>query len=165
MTPADSLRPTLYDFLCYRAINILLQTNTPALQNHLPILLTIRSGRRIYRHPIPAELKGRPATILQIWQELPGSEKQANHPAFLATDLDRLNMPKTYLPMTGIPFYLKALQELKRTYINTPFVIEVMAKEANEYTTDLHASTYDRSVTPQQLVTKKKRLSHSAKKE
>ena len=29
LTPADSLRPTLYDFLCYRAINILLQTNTP----------------------------------------------------------------------------------------------------------------------------------------
>ena len=33
-----------------------------------------------------------------------------------------------------------------------------MAKEANEYTTDLHASTYDRSVTPQQLVTKKEKI-------
>ena len=43
LTPADSLRPTLYDFLCYRAINILLQTI-------FRFSFTIRSGRRIYRH-------------------------------------------------------------------------------------------------------------------
>lgn len=161
LTPADSLRPTLYDFLCYRAINILLQTNTPGFaepSSDSPLLFA--PADEFIATPIPAELKGRSATILQIWQELLRfRKKQANLPAFLATDLDRLEYAKNFLsPHDRDTLYLKALQELKRTYINTPFVIEVMAKEANEYTTDLHASTYDRSVTPQQLVTKKEKI-------
>lgn len=73
-------------------------------------------------------------------------------------------MPKLLISPDRDTLYLKALQELKRTYINTPFVIEVMAKEANEYTTDLHASTYDRSVTPQQLVTKKEKINRTLRK-
>ena len=118
LTPADSLRPTLYDFLCYRAINILLQTNTPGFaepSSDSPLLFA--PADEFIATPIPAELKGRPATILQIWQELLRfRKKQANHPAFLATDLDRLEYAKNFLsPHDRDTLYLKALQELKRT--------------------------------------------------
>ena len=42
LTPADSLRPTLYDFLCYQYSRL--------CRTIFRFSFTIRSGRRIYRH-------------------------------------------------------------------------------------------------------------------
>ena len=119
LTPADSLRPTLYDFLCYRAINILLQTNTPGFaepSSDSPLLFA--PADEFIATPIPAELKGRPATILQIWQELLRFRKnEANLPALLTTDLDRLEYAKKLSSEDRDSLYLKALQELTQKYI------------------------------------------------
>ena len=160
LTPADSLRPTLYDFLCYRAINILLQTNTPGFaepSSDSPLLFA--PADEFIATPIPAELKGRSATILQIWQELLRfRKKQANHPAFLATDLDRLEYAKKLSSENRDSLYLKALQELTQKYIGSPFVIEVMAKEANEYVQALSSFTFGQSADPQQLIKEKEKI-------
>ena len=149
------------------AINILFANQYSRLcRTIFRFSFTIRSGRRIYRHSYSRRTKRAAGYHFADMARITRFRKTGQSPSFPGYRSGPSGIcQNSYLPMTGIPFYLKALQELKRTYINTPFVIEVMAKEANEYTTDLHASTYDRSVTPQQLVTKKKRLSHSAKKE
>lgn len=156
LTPADSLRPTLYDFLCYRAINIFSQINTPDFEetsSDSPLLFAPVS--EFITKPLPAELKGQTAAILQIWQKLLRFRKsEANIPALLAADLDRLEYVKNLSPGDRDTLYLKALQELNRTYTDTPFVIEVMAKEANEYVANL----FTQSPTPQQLITKKEKI-------
>lgn len=160
LTPSDSLHPTLYDFLCYRAMNILSQTNTPDFKeksSESPLLFA--PVEEFIAMPIPTELQGRSATILQIWQELLRfREKQANIPAFLATDLDRLEYAKKLSSKDRDSLYLKALQDLTQKYIDSPFVIEVMAKEANEYVHVLFSLTFGQSANPQQLIKEKEKI-------
>lgn len=72
--------------------------------------------------------------------------------------MDRLEYAKKLSSEDRDSLYLKALQELTQKYIGSPFVIEVMAKEANEYVQALSSFTFGQSADPQQLIKEKEKI-------
>ncbi len=131
---SDSLRPTLYDFLGHRALDILSGRlfYSPTLPPTIPE--GIFGTATDFIHVSLSTFKRNAAFYsLRIWQELLSfHQKSGNINALLMNDLERLNYVDQ---LTEFPdkdsLYLASLQEMRKTYASTPMVVEVIAKEAN----------------------------------
>lgn len=137
---SDSLRPTLYDFLCQRAISLLTSNNFGALPSE--ISSEILASEAIFtKTPIEATPLNGPSHILKIYQDLLIFRQKANNPAaLLIVDLERLNYAQQ---VSSFPskdsIYLSTIQEIKKQYISQPIVVEIMAKEAEYFLANHHS--------------------------
>lgn len=138
----NNLRPTLYDFLCHRAISILKEnsdlSSSPKITSS-PLLLANTAD--FLKMPIPLKSLNGPSHILKIWQDLLAFHQQAgNTNALLMADLERIDY--TFQISTNKQkdsLYLSRLEEMEKQYHSNPMVIEIMSKEAkyllNNYST------------------------------
>lgn len=136
ITAPDSfnLRPTLYDFLCHRAIEYLdgLDSGTRELPE------PVQQGHALT--PLPDFLlQSFPAgpishTILHIYQDLLRFQQRSNpQQALLMTDLERIDYAYRLSPQdTGSQTaYVRLLQDLAVRYAGTPLVVEVWYRQAD----------------------------------
>lgn len=129
-----TLRPTVYDFLCHRAIQFIQrndQRNLAGEGSYLPGMLSV--AKEFVHLPIQAIPMDSRTNILKIWQELLGFRMQAgNTDAFIMADLERLEyINNTYRQNSQDSSYLKTLQQMHKEYANNPISVEIIVAEAH----------------------------------
>ncbi len=161
LSAADSLHPTLYDFICYRAIQILSEIHTFYKEYSVSASL-YAPATTFTTTPLPADLPKETIEILQIWQNLLRYRLSTpNRPALLQTELDRLKfVQKLSVSTTQDSLFLHALQHLKQEYQNTPFVIEVIAQEAQAEKQILSRMSYQTPENRAALLAQKEKIVH-----
>lgn len=132
---SDSLRPTLYDFLAHRAIDLLSANrhcfnSTLSDLNEQPAILNIATD--FVRIPVTLEPLELPGFVLKVWQDLLSFRlHNSNQAALILADLERLDY---YYPQANFPdrtlSYRNTLAAMHKEYLNNPLVIEIIAKEA-----------------------------------
>lgn len=130
---SDSLRPTLYDFLCHRAIN-LFTLNSRQQTSTLTGSSEILANTEIFlRWPIAVEPLDAPSHILKIWQELLAFHQQTDSKnAFLMANLGRLQYARQISTNSNADsLYQATLRKMEKQYADNPMVIEIMADQAN----------------------------------
>lgn len=131
---SDSLRPTLYDFLCHRAIDILQRDYYRRNFQAMTFPTGILGNAEIFlKTTIPVVPLNTSSNILKIWQDLLAFRKQVNNTkAMLMADLERLDYARQISRIDKKDsIYLSTLREMRKEYEATPMVVEIMAKEAN----------------------------------
>jgi len=139
LTGKDSeiLRPTLYDFLCHRSIDQLKRLQYSDINNYFQqhqissdsILAPLNKFIHYSLAVHPYDVK---SNILKIYQQLLQFRLHAGHnPALLIADLERIEYAQTI--QNSSPLYLENLKQLAQEYENTPYVTEVLYKEALYY--------------------------------
>lgn len=130
-----TLRPTVYDFLCYRAIELLPQfrntSGTPLLPEQYPGSL---SGLdQFISEKIEAISLDDQSNTLKIYQELLRFRKEANNPdALLLANLDRLEYARNISQSPKKDsLYITTLQNMEKEYRNIPMSVEILSKEAD----------------------------------
>ncbi|MEG2276765.1 MAG: alpha-2-macroglobulin family protein [Odoribacter sp.] len=131
---SDSLRPTLYDFLCHRAIKIFrsvyFSNSSTQTKSYSDILAEVDV---FVKMPLTTNFQNTSSNILKIWQDLLTYRLQDSNPeALLFANLERLDYAKyiSTAPNTD-SLYLATLRQMKHKYISHPMVVEIMAKEVN----------------------------------
>lgn len=132
------LRPTLYDFLCYRSIS---QLN---LLSAYPFSTTLQPSKadtaialapldRFLQSDLQAKPFDGPGHILQIYQNLLRFRQSdtSDRAALLISDLDRLDYAREITE--NHPAYFSRLQQLSEKYAGLPYVVEVLYREAGYY--------------------------------
>ena len=127
----DSLRPTLYDLLSYRAIRLLQESDYyfPSSPNNQAALLA--SPDIFINLSIPLKPDNNQSYILQFWQNLLRFHMQSKYPdALLMCNLDRLHYANriSALPQKD-SLYLSSLKQMEKTYSSTPMVVEILVAE------------------------------------
>lgn len=132
---SDSLRPTLYDFLCHRAIDAIPQT--PASQSDIslsplytsPVLFS--DLEKFLGTDIPVIPSNNISYVLKIYQNLLAFRTKANNPAaLLMADLNRIDYVKNIMVRPNKDsLYFSALEVLQQTYASLPIVVEVLNKQ------------------------------------
>ena len=131
------LQPTLFDFLCYRRIQILQGISQVSTINN-PL------NSRVLFADVPTFVALLPDSIyktsienpvVETYQQLLNFRKQTdNIPAFLYTDLQRLRYIKDHSEIgNSDSLYLSALNRLEKQYSGNEAVVEVLAEKANYY--------------------------------
>ena len=131
---SDSLRPTLYDFLCHRAIDLLQKDYYQRNSEDVSFPASILGNTNIFlQTPITIIPLNASSNILKIWQHLLAFRKQAgNTNALLMADLERLDYARQISQGDRKDsIYLSTLRGMREEYKTTPMVVEVMAKEAD----------------------------------
>ncbi|GHT76986.1 hypothetical protein AGMMS50262_16870 [Bacteroidia bacterium] len=104
-----TLRPTLFDFLAYRGIDILSQNNDYQQQN-------------FYR------------PILDLYRQLTDFQKKTNNEqAYVITELDRLEFVRRNSRQDTDKSYIDALNRLEEQYRSKDFCVEIIYKKAIYY--------------------------------
>lgn len=130
---SDSLRPTLYDFLAHRAIDLLQFSYRESRGIADSLSVDILSEADVFmKLPITAKPLDASRNILRIWQDLLRFRQEAgNTNAFLMADLERLESAwQMSRASKKDRYYLATLQGMKQKYSADPMVVEVLAKEA-----------------------------------
>lgn len=133
---SDSLRPTLYDFLCRQALESLPDEAANSREKKFAAITdspTLLAGTDEFTAmQIPDISPDSPSRILQIYRDLLLFHQQdGNRNALLMADLHRLEYANRISTLKNKrDLYLAALRELKRKYEDLPMVVEVMDKEA-----------------------------------
>jgi hypothetical protein len=133
-----SLRPTLYDFLVYRGIELYnrLATNFNT-QNYFP--QTQLSDKENFapvesfvKHAIQANDSDFVPQILKLYQDLLNFRLRQNNPeALVIADLDRLEFVSKNTQIENLDnLYLDALQQLENRYAGNDFCVEIGYKKA-----------------------------------
>ena len=139
-----NLRPSLYDFLAYRGIELLKSRPTMAQyyfpQTKLSGKENFAPAREFIQLPISAEAYDFVPQILKIYRDLLTFRlKENNLNALIITDLDRLEFVWNNTQTDGASAnYLDALFQLKEQYANRDFCAEIIYKEASFYITQPH---------------------------
>lgn len=132
---SDSLRPTLYDFLCFRAIDALPRIpsgrteNAPSALHNSPALL---SGlEEFLATDLPEVTLDAVPNVLKIYQKLLAFRTKAGNPsALLMADLDRIEYAKTISTLENKDsLYFSTLENLAKAYASLPIVVEVLYKQ------------------------------------
>lgn len=129
---ADSLRPTLYDLLSYRAIDLLKNKSYffPSSSNQQPEIL--ERAEIFMNLPILLKTNNIQSYILQFWQGLLRFHTHSPYPdALLLANLDRLNYARqiSRLPQKD-SLYLNTLQQMQKEYTGNEMVVEILANKA-----------------------------------
>lgn len=128
-----SLQPTLFDFLCARAIETLstFADNSQIDNQQLNDRSVFDKAENfIFQTDPSSTYKEKILNIYRQW--LAFRLKDNNKPALIYTDLERLNY--VYQNTSGVQkdnWYLDALQNLRQNYASNESVVEVMAAIAN----------------------------------
>ncbi|MDR1783128.1 MAG: hypothetical protein LBR13_02550 [Dysgonamonadaceae bacterium] len=132
-------RPTLYDFLIFRAIELIeLLSNNSATQNYFLQTKPIPSenfapAEEWITHNIKADDYDLPLQILKLYQKLLTFRiSQNNELALLMADLERLDFVNDNSSDSGAS-YLNALDHLEKKYENQDFCAEILIKKAEFY--------------------------------
>ena len=130
---SDSLRPTLYDFLCHRAIKQLDQGRfyfQPI--SNLEDAEALGDLQTFLQMPVSVQSLDAQSHILKYWQELLRfrlQEGQEN--ALLLADLERLDNCHRYANWADRDsLYLQTLATMREKFSDTPMSVEIIAKEA-----------------------------------
>lgn len=132
---SDSLRPTLYDFLCRQALESLPDEAANNREKRFAAITdspTLLAGTDEFTAmQIPDISPDSPSRILQIYRDLLLFHKQdGNRNTLLMADLNRLEYANQISTLKNKKdLYLAALRELKHKYEDLPMVVEVMARE------------------------------------
>lgn len=131
---SDSLRPTLYDFLGHRALDILSERlfYYPTLPPKIPLAI-FGTATDFIDASLSTFKRNAAFYSLGIWQKLLAfHQKSGNIDALLMNDLERLDYADRIIQLPNKDsLYLATLQEMRTTYASTPMVVEVIAKEAS----------------------------------
>lgn len=136
-TTSDSLRPTLYDFLSHRAIEILSVcqyrfNNSSSLQQDTNLLKPLSSFLALSIPPEPGNVTNH---ILKFWQDLLRfRNEQPQYPnALLMAELERLNCCLRLANLTDKDtLYQQTLASIRQNYAEIPMVVEVIAREVKQ---------------------------------
>ena len=131
------LRPTLYDFLCYRSIQQLRSCESFPINRFFPQQSVsnpdiLSTASQFISMPWKAKPYDIASHIIEIYQNLLKFRLSVpNRPAFLIADLDRLMYGQEILPNDSL--YLSRLQELEKDFSGIPYSVEVLYEEAQFY--------------------------------
>lgn len=132
------LRPTLYDFLCYRSLQQIEACRQMNISRFFPeqsesnpeALAPLDRFLTWSITPAPYAIEGH---MLKIYQELLAFRNQEqNRGALLIADLERLDYARHLSDTDSV--YLRRLGELRKEFHGTPYLVEVLYKEADYYT-------------------------------
>ena len=137
---SPTLRPTLFDFLANRAIEVLRNMDgATAIKNPLksPDFFA-PNDKFVETHTDSTYARSIENPIVEIYQQLLKFRlTDHNIPALLNIDLDRLGyMRNTSDVANKDSLYLEALKSLKTRYANSEYLVEVIAEEAGYYMED-----------------------------
>lgn len=133
---SDSLRPTLYDFLCFRVIEALpsvpdISGNKPEFPlQESPVLFSgLDEFIQIPVQEIPLDAV---SNVLKTYQNLLSFRKKADNPeALLMADLLRLQYADLISRLSNkYSFYFSTLQAMEKQYSSSPMVVEILNREA-----------------------------------
>lgn len=135
----DTLRPTLYDFLCHRMIKAM--PHIPSVPGQSVVSELIQSPEifstldEFIASPIPVKPLEAYSNTLKVYQDLLTFRKKAdNEAALLLADLERLNYAhRISSRQDKDSLYLNTLQKLEEKYKNSPIVVEVIEKQAQAF--------------------------------
>ena len=134
---SEKLRPTLYDFLCHRAIGLfsdLRYSNTVKSDSLDKVSEILSPIQTFLSYDIPITQLSPDANALRVWQEMLRFRQQksnSNTEALLFADLERLeNAYRVSLLPTKDSLYLQTLTAMQKEYIGNPMLVEIIAKEA-----------------------------------
>lgn len=128
---SDSLRPTVYDFLAYRAIDFLQELpsqNSTTFNALTPLTQFLQDS-------IPSIPLNTTSQVLKIYQDLLRFRQQTGQAApLLMADLTRIQYAYfiSQEPQKDT-LYLERLNQLEKRFIKEPIVVEVMAQRAEAY--------------------------------
>lgn len=130
---SDSLRPTLYDFLCHRAIEKLDQKRYYfQTANDQESAETLGDLQTFLQMSVSVQPLDAHSHILKYWQELLRfrlQEGQEN--ALLLADLERLDYCHRRVKRTDKDsLYLQTLATMREKFSDSPMSVEIIAKEA-----------------------------------
>lgn len=132
---SDSLRPTLYDFLCHRVIKALPEAPTVPEQDVVSKMKTLPALLSPLDEFVAIQIPVKPldyfSSILQIYQDLLIFHRKAdNKAALILADLNRLDYTKGFSNLKNKnSLYMATLQKMEEKYITFPIVVEVIEKE------------------------------------
>lgn len=132
---SDSLRPTLYDFLCFRTIEALPQI--PSMQSgNVPSPLRNSSAmlsglEEFLAAEIPVSPLDAVSHVLKTYQDLLAFRvKAGNRAALLMADLSRIDYAKNIAAFENKnSLYFSTLETMAKTYASFPIVVEVLNKQ------------------------------------
>lgn len=130
---SDSLRPTLYDFLGHRVIEILGRSSLSE-QRTVPSNQALLAGvTEFLAFPLKADSLSFPYHILKTWQDLLRFRlHQNNTAALVVADLERLDYTRRNVRLQNTDsLYISTLQKMRQQYAGQAIVVEIIAKEAN----------------------------------
>lgn len=130
---SDSLRPTLYDFLSHRVVNLLSHLSFPE-QNTAPSNpALLASVTEFLAFRLKADSLSISYHILKTWQDLLRFRlHQNNMAALVVADLERLDYTRRNVQLLHTDsLYLTTLQKMRQQYADEAIVVEIIAKEAN----------------------------------
>lgn len=130
---SDTLRPTLYDFLCHRALDILSGRLFSKPAQPLKMAEALFGTASDFINASLSDLSPDAAFYsLDILQKLLAfHQKTGNINALLMNDLKRLDYVNRIVELPNKDsLYLAALQKMRTVYASTPMVVEIVAKEA-----------------------------------
>lgn len=134
---SDSLRPTLYDFLCFRAIDALPQIPSMQINNTSSSLgsssAILADLEKFLMMDIPVSSLDAVSNVLNIYQNLLAFRAKAgNRAALLMADLDRIEYAKKVSTLENKnSLYFSTLEAMEKTYAPLPIVVEVLYKQVH----------------------------------
>ena len=132
---SDSLRPTLYDFLCFRAIDALPQVPTTGNDAFFSPLRTspamLAGLEEFLASDISASSLDTESNVLKIYQNLLAFRAKAGNPAaLLMANLSRIDYAKNRTTLENKDsLYFSTLEALAKTYASSPIVVEILNKQ------------------------------------
>lgn len=133
---SPALRPTMYDFLVYRSIDIL---NTISRYDRQELLtnkqLLFAPVKEFVQMPIEVKKMDAYSNTLKLYQSLLQSEIAAQRTdAILISDLDRLEYANNIIGLSlNDSLYIQALEQLSQQYSKNPYKVEILYKLAQYY--------------------------------
>ncbi len=133
---SPALRPTMYDFLVYRSIDIL--STISRYNKQEPITnkqLLFAPVKEFVQMPIEVKKMDVYSNTLKLYQSLLQSEIAAQRTdAILISDLDRLEYANNNIGLSLYDsLYIQALEQLAQQYSKNPYKVEILYKLAQYY--------------------------------
>ena len=135
---SPALRPTMYDFLVYRSIDILnrlYDISRYYKQEPITEWQLFAPTEEFVKTPIEAKDFDIPMNILKLYQYLLQVDIAAKRTdALLISDLDRLEYVKNKIQLKAKDsLYIHALEQLSQQYNKNPYQVEILYKLAQHY--------------------------------
>ena len=139
---SKTLRPTLYDFLCQRAIAMITGSYGLNLYKNLDFPAAILGGLPDFLNVSVPDLPfNEQSNVLRILQKLLKFRSEAgNIQALVLVDLQRLKYVMTFCKVDNKDsLYMATLHKMYQSYAKNPVVVEVIAAEARLLMQDVYS--------------------------
>lgn len=138
------LRPTLYDFLCHRSIDLIQIRDIDRVFPQVPLRDAgiLEELQRFLAWNVPKLPYNIESQTLHTYQDLLRFRQQdTNKAALLMADLDRLEYGQGVLRHDSV--YLTRLQELTKRFYDLPYSVEVVSRKVQLYISLAEQSSSD----------------------